>query len=548
MYLSGVKKTVAVVFILCTQFLFGQNPLVKQWDHRFGGSDDERLASSFQQTSDGGYILGGSSISGNSGDKTQDNWDPTYATFDYWIVKLNALGIKQWDKVLGGLNNDWCTSLQQTSDRGYIFGGWSMSDSGGDKTQNTFGGMNPDYWIVKSDSLGNKLWDKDFGGSLSDYLSSIIQTKDGGYLLGGISSSGISGDKTQASWGQEDYWIIKTDALGNKQWDKDFGGTNFDRLHSLRQTSDGGYILGGDSFSGISGDKTESSRGSDDYWIVKIDSLGNKEWDKSFGGTGGDYLNSLIQTNDRGYMLGGISNSDSSGDKTQPRWGINDYWIVKTDSLGNKLWDKDFGGTDDESFLGNILQTSDGGFVMAGLSGSNISGDKTENNLGLNQTWVVKTNSSGIKQWDRTFLINGKVLQGFIVQTEGCYVVADENNGTIGGDKSEDSWAGTLDYWIIKLCEVDSVNNILQSPLTNPQLLLTPNPTTSLLTLRAGEIKIEKVGVYNMLGEEVMNVANITHGFNRGALSIDISQLPPGIYIVQATAGEKVWRGKVVKE
>src|SRR5204863_32675 len=147
------------------------------------------------------------------------------------------------------------------------------------------------------------------------------------------------------NWGNIDYWIVKTDSIGNKQWDKDFGGTNNDELFSIQQTADGGYILGGCSVSGISGDKTQVNWGDIDYWIVKTDSLGNKQWDKDFGGTSDDFLYSMQQTADGGYILGGISSSGISGDKTQVTWGNSDYWIVKTDSLGNKQWDKDFGGT-----------------------------------------------------------------------------------------------------------------------------------------------------------------------------------------------------------
>jgi hypothetical protein len=152
-------------------------------------------------------------------------------------------------------------------------------------------------------------WDARFGGSDNDYLSSLQQTSDGGYILGGFSFSGISGDKTQASQGNDDYWIVKTDANGTKQGDARFGGSDNDYLSSLQQTADGGYILGGYSASGISGDKTQKSRGDYDYWIVKTDVNGVKQWDERLGGSAGDLLISLHQTADGGYILGGYSNS-----------------------------------------------------------------------------------------------------------------------------------------------------------------------------------------------------------------------------------------------
>ncbi|MBX7141222.1 MAG: T9SS type A sorting domain-containing protein [Chitinophagales bacterium] len=227
-------------------------------------------------------------------------------------------------------------SLELASDGGYILGGYSYSGISGDKTQASQGLS--DYWIVKTNANGIKQWDSRFGGSEDDWLNSLDQTLDGGYILGGLSESGISGDKTQPSQGHHDYWIVKTDVNGIKQWDARYGGDWTDWLYSIDQTSDGGYILGGLSNSGISGDKTQESQGGDDYWIVKTDANGLKQWDTEFGGWQHDWLFSLQQTSDDGYILGGRSLSGMNGDKTQPNWDTipdyygnfaSDYWIVK---------------------------------------------------------------------------------------------------------------------------------------------------------------------------------------------------------------------------
>ncbi len=426
---QSLSVVVLCLCISCSHFSFSQNPLVKMWDKRFGGIDAEGFYS-IQQTSDGGFILGGISYSPISGDKTQNTWGSS----DYWIVKTDSLGSKQWDKDFGGTSDDWLPSLQQTVDGGYILGGNSKSGIGGDKTQNTWSMDTADYWIVKTDSLGNKQWDKNFGGTNWEDLSSIQQTADGGYILGGTSASDISGDKTQNTWGTtSDYWIVKIDALGNKQWDKNFGGMGNDHLQSILQTSDGGYIFGGYSASNSSGDKTQNLWGFTDYWIVKTDSLGNKQWDKDFGGTDWQRLYSIQQTNDGGYILGGWSTSSISGDKTQDTNGDYDYWILKTDSLGNKQWDKDFGGSDRDEFR-FVQQTNDGGYLLSGDSDSPISGNKTESNLGNKQTWLVKTDSLGNILWDKTAhtLIGG--YQGLAIQThENCNVIANNTSGGIGG-------------------------------------------------------------------------------------------------------------------
>jgi hypothetical protein len=550
------------ILILIFQFLifnyqsFSQNPLVKQWDKRFGGSDWDELTC-IQKTADGGYILGGKSLSDSSGDKTQSTWGGNY---DYWIVKIDAFGNKQWDRDFGGTGGDELNSIQQTSDGGYILGGFSASGIGGDKSQDTWGQY--DYWIVKIDSSGSKQWDKNFGGTGIDQLFAIQQTNDKGYILGGISTSGISGDKSQATWGQNDYdyWVVKTDSLGNKQWDKDFGGTDLDFLYCIEQTDDMGYLLGGTSFSDSSGDKTQPLWGGRDYWIIKTDSLGNMQWDKDYGGISTDMLYSLTQTTDRGYILGGESNSGISGDKTQTTWGgplDKDFWIIKIDSLGNKQWDKDFGGTDLENRFKCISQTTDGGYLFSGVSYSNISGDKTEDNLGPEQTWAIKTDSFGIKQWDKTLRTNTSAgdFAGFAIQTNNeCYAFANFTLAGTGGDKTQPCW-GNYDYWIIKFCDSTLTTSIPQLPNTQLPFSIFPNPTTSIIQLtfntkHNAQLMCE---IINVMGERVwasplaslQQTSPLTplHGRGEGYATLDVSFLAKGMYVVRVGDGT-VWENK----
>jgi len=455
-----MKKILLIFYFINFNFnfTFSQSPLAKAWDQRYGSLGWDELRT-FRQTKDGGYILGGYSYAGIGGDKTQVNRDMVGYSADYWIIKTDAFGHIQWDKSFGGGDNDFLFSVQQCSDNGYLLGGHSVSGIGGDKTQASNGDF--DYWIVKTDSLGNQQWDKDFGGTSEDYLYSIQQTSDNGYILSGYSNSGIGGDKTQASWGQSDFWIVKTDSLGNIQWDKDFGGTNVEMYGCIQQTNDGGYIVGGMSNSGIGGNKTQTVWGNFDYWIVKTDASGNIQWDRDFGGYGNDWLNSLQQTSDGGYILASRSESGYGGDKTQNLQGgftDSDFWILKIDSLGNKNWDKSYGGTGIEDMFGNVFQTNDGGYLLGGNSFSNSSGDKTENNLGTAQGWFIKADSSGNKQWDETLLTlpDDKMPAYGIQCSDGCYVFAKPSFGGLAGDKSQlnrDVTNSTNDYWMIKLCD-----------------------------------------------------------------------------------------------
>ena len=524
--------------------------MVKKWDKRFGGTDSD-VFNRFQQTKDGGYILGGYSGSGISGDKTQNAW----GNYDYWIVKIDSVGNKMWDKRFGGTGGDFLTSLQQTADGGFMLGGSSVSGISGDKTQANWDttGLTQDYWVVKTDSMGNKQWDKDFGGTNIDNLYSLQQTADGGYILGGYSRSGISGDKTQACWDtssyyyyQGDYWIVKTDSLGNKQWDKNFGGFNVDKLTSLQQTSDGGYILGGFSYSDISGDKTQPSWYIYyyDYWIVKTDSSGNKQWDKDFGGTTDDELFSLQQTADGGYILGGYSNSGISGDKTQNTWGNYDYWIVKTDSLGNIQWDKDFGGSKKDHDIGNISITADGGYLVAGTSYSNSNGNKTENNLGPEQMWIVKTDSLGIIQWDKTILTHGHEELSLAVQTkDGCFAVANYTKAPIGGYKTQPNWDTTnvtVDYWMIKFCDSTLTTNLTPALSEGEGVAIAPNPVNEEFKVQSSKFKVERIEIFNLLGETMICVSPSPSG------RVRVGLLPNGLYIIKAHTEKSIFQQKLV--
>ena len=535
-----MKKILFTLFCFAlhcsTHILYAQAPSLKMWDYRYGGNNGERLTC-FEQTADGGFIIGGFTASDSGGNKTQH----LQGGFDYYVVKVDADGVLQWEKDFGGTSDDLLYSVKQCKDGGYILGGTSYSGINGDKTQDNWGYT--DYWIIKTDSNGVKQWDKDFGGTDIEGFYSLQQTYDGGYILGGYSYSPISGNKTQDSIGQKDYWIIKTDSAGIMLWDKAYGGTEDDWFYSLQQTADSGFIFGGFSNSNISGDKTQVSQGGYDYWIVKTDSAGNKQWDKDYGGTSIDGLFSLQQTHDGGYILGGISLSGIGGDKTQPSWGAYDYWIVKTDAIGNKQWDKDFGGTLNEEVFGNVMQTSDSGYLVAGLSYSNISGDKTENNLGLEQAWIVKTDSSGSKLWDKTVFTPGHDETGFAGETkDGCYFITTFNSSNVGGYKSQPAWNNSDDYWIVKLCDSSLVAG-LQPAVDNWQFAILPNPNDGNFEINLSNQQPEtnnKINVFDSFGRLVFTSQLTTHNTQ---LHLNLAD---GIYFIEVNSDGQSLRKKFV--
>lgn len=457
------NKVILAVSLLAISSNSSQAQLSKQWDYRFGGTaiDEFHDVLSIIDTNnfDGkGYLLAGYSESGIGGDKTT----ASQGSGDFWLINLNSQGVKQWDKSYGGSAYDELFEVQQTNDGGFILGGWSNSGISGDKSQASIGAG--DYWVVRTDMHGTKLWDKTFGGTSEDYLQSIKQTNDGGYILAGRSNSGISGNKTQANRGTVgvnwDYWIVKISSTGAFQWDQTYGGVEDDWLFSIEQTNDGGYILGGYSNSGITGEKSQASQGLDDYWIIKTDASGVKQWDKSFGGTSADQLQMVTQTSDGGYLLGGASASGATGDKSQASRGNFDYWIVKTTAAGVKQWDKRFGGTSADNLF-DIIQTTDGGYLLGGASSSAAGGDKSQGNQGTVGTsfdyWLVKTDANGIAQVDKRFGGTSDDYAKSISETpDGNYVLAGWSTSGANGDKTQ-ATRGSIDYWMLKVSGPNSV-------------------------------------------------------------------------------------------
>lgn len=345
-----------------------------EWQKSFGGSDYDETYS-IQQTTDGGYIVAGYSKS-NDGDVTGHHGS-FYS--DYWIVKLDNTGNIQWQKSLGGSISDWVYSIQQTTDGGYIVAGSSNSNNG-DVTGN-HGGY--DYWVVKLYSTGNIEWQKSLGGSDDEWAESIQQTTDGGYIVAGYTNSN-DGDVTGNHGGYGyDYWIVKLDNSGNIEWEKSLGGSGNDYANSIQQTTDGGYIVAG--FSDSNDGDVTGNHGHWDYWIVKLDSTGSIQWQKSLGGSAYDYAYSIQQTADGGYIVAG--DSDSNNGDVSGNHGQLDYWIVKLNSCGNILWQKSLGGSSGD-YARSIQQTTDGGYIVAGFSESN-DGDVTGNH-GITDYWIVK--------------------------------------------------------------------------------------------------------------------------------------------------------------
>ncbi len=361
------------------------------WQKSFGGSGAD-LLQSVRLTRDGGFILAGTSDSKKGGQKKDDG----FGKEDFWIIKLNARGGEQWQRTIGGSGQELLQSIAPTSDGGYLLAGSSSSaksekiiagqpDPFG-KSEAGFGNL--DYWIIKLDSEGKIEWQKVFGGQYADQLRSAVQTRDGGYLLAGSSNSPESGNKSEKCYGMSDYWVIKLDTKGELEWQKAYGGEGDDQLQAALQAKDGNFLLAGSSSSATTGNKNASNGKGTDFWLLKIDALGEVIWQKTYDIGKADLLTSLEESKDGSLLLGGHAQSETYVTRKKDAVGINDYIAIKTDDKGEEQWTRTV-GSGGEDILRKAIETRDGGYILAGTSMGSPSRDR-HSGQGRNDFWVVK--------------------------------------------------------------------------------------------------------------------------------------------------------------
>ncbi|MBN1861214.1 MAG: PKD domain-containing protein [Candidatus Thermoplasmatota archaeon] len=360
----------------------------EEWNKTFGRTNID-VGYCVKQTADAGYIISGYTRSyGASG-------------HNVWLIKTDYYGNEQWNKTFGGSLDDEGQSVQQTSDNGYIITGWTKS----------YGSGMQDLWLIKTDSSGNEQWNKVFGGTNDDAGTSVQQTTDGGYIIAGYTSS--------FSVGSVDAWLIKTDSSGNQQWSQPLGGLSSDGAWCVQQTTDGGYILTGWTYSSGPG-------ALGNVLLLKTDSAGSQQWSKAFGGTDVDRGYFVQQTTDGGYIITGYTDSYGAG--------LYDVLLIKTDSSGNEQWTKTFGGTGRD--YGNCVdQTLDGGYIIAGYTLSYGAGG--------DDVWVIKTDAAGVKEWDETYGGASSDVAYSLQQTTDTGYIITGHTLSYG--------AGVHDVWLIKI-------------------------------------------------------------------------------------------------
>lgn len=552
-----------------------------EWQKSFGGSGTD-LLQSIELTSDGGYILAGTSNSPKGLDKKEEGFGGN----DFWIIKLNALGREEWQQTLGGLGEDNLSSIRQVKGGGYIVGGSSNSGAMENsanlkylqaKSEDTCGNM--DYWILYLDTNGEISWQKTYGGNYADLLRVIEPTNEGGYIVGGYSNSTISCDKSDENLGDGgDMWILKLDEKGLIQWQKTIGGENDEQLSCIKQTIDGGYIIGGNSNSArtSNGDKINGN----DFLVLKLDYQGEIEWSSPYDFGPEDILTSIIENSDATFVVAGYSAySSHSIQKGQSNsTDGNDYIIIKIKSNGEKIWEKKV-GSKGEDVLKKAFEMRDGSFLLAGTSNP-----EAENNKGISS---LKNNFFNNEEIDGV-----AELKDYLKSEANAYIaddiddikkklksandalnniseritvqLPDENsiirqqNGSsrstlsrkdqgstndIGAKKnlnaSKDKTInfGNRDFWVVKLKEKD------QKLKNSIEIEASPNPTKSFTNVIIPFNYTDGTATLFDLSGRLLQSLEIKNQI----VPIDLSQFPEGIYIINIKTDKGTGSVKVMK-
>ncbi len=419
--------------------------------------------------------------------------------FAFSYLYAQSPGTK-WTKTFGGIYSESGSSVEQTSDGGYIIAGSTTS----------FGSGQSDVYLIKTNSLGDTIWTRTFGGNLEDIGYSVEQTSDGGYIIAG---------PTQSYGGPpEDFYLIKTDSLGDTLWIRNYGGTEQQRAYSIQQTTDNGYIV-----AGLEYDMTYDSY---NILLIKINYLGDSIWSKVYGGEP-DYVGkSICQTFDGGYIIVGYTRSAIKS---------SDIYLIKTNSLGDTLWTRAYGGNSRDVGQ-SVQQTADGGYIIAGYTCS----------FGVDSSdvYLIKTDSLGDTLWTKTY--------GGITWDIGNQVQQTADSGYVVVGNTESFGVGGYDVYLIKTKSVSGVEN--ENTRNNFSISkCIPNPFFSKTNVeyilpKSTDVKI---AIYNYLGQVVREIANERK--NKGKYSIEWdgkdnkkNKLPSGVYILRIETGENTASHKLL--
>jgi hypothetical protein len=537
------KITTTLLLIFCSLIAVAQPSI--EWQVSLGGTlrdeldEGNSIYNNVILTSDAGVAFAGASWS-NDGDVTGHHGLQT--TSDMWCGKLDSLGGLEWQKSLGGTGDDRARGLCQTADGGYAIIGDSGSDDG-DVTGHIGSADTIDVWVVKLDDQGNIQWERSYGGTGLDSGVDIKQTENGDFVLGSDTWS-FNGDVSQNK-GSSDFWFTRVDSAGVIQWERSFGGSSSDRLRAFQLAPDGGIIAIGLTTSDDGDITFNTSTILPAIWVIKIDSIGNKEWDKCFSGIGFSLNqgNDIQNTPDGGFILNSYTNATNGNIACTN--GTAESWVAKLDDTGNVEWSHCYGGPGVE-FGKTVRLTPDGGYLIS--SSTDGAGGLVSNHIGGTDCWIVKTDSLGNVEWDGTYGgTEAEVLTTAIPAPDGGYILGAESGSNDVDVSGHHGALGDNDIWIVKLAPLSVGVDEPADAVTS--ISVYPNPTEGQMQLSIelfdkGLVQIE---LLDIRGRVVKKISSKEFNAGTHQLHVNTKDIDNGMYLVKLSTTKNIQTTRVMK-
>ncbi|MFP3591364.1 T9SS type A sorting domain-containing protein [Chryseobacterium sp. SIMBA_038] len=521
-----MKKLYMSALTMCTISVLYSQEVIWQKDIK---SNTQDFLSQVTTTIDGQYLITGSSIQSKklSTDNKQNNG------YDFHLVKLNQQGEEVWEKYFSGQNHDFLSATVATQEGGFLLSGTSYSGKGLDKKEDSKGGS--DIWLIRLNEFGDELWQKTLGSSSDEEARSVIQTTDLGFFVAGNVQNSAKG------YGSKDILIIKLDKNGKELSQLILGGKGLDEVEKMIPTKDGGALLGIYSRSNAGGSKKTENFGEGDYWIIKLNKDGKVEWEKNFGGKGDDHLRTLALTSN-GFLIGGESRSERSGNKTVGIEEGTDVWLISLNERGDEIWQKSFNFKNRDVLMGMsvINRESDGngkstkGVLIGGYTQAEGRIESDDEKF-----WILYLDENGNEQWRKH--VKGESskkeerLSDIKLNRDGSILLA----GTSAEELGKENWK------IVKLGD-----KLIDQLIVKQDIKIYPNPVSDYAYveigfegLREGAFEAE-INLYDMSGRQLQSLKT-----KNKVTKINTQSLIQGAYLVTVkTNTNKTANAKLIKK
>ncbi|MBL1281554.1 MAG: T9SS type A sorting domain-containing protein [Fluviicola sp.] len=497
-----MKALIFTYALIVSFFSLSQNPPIL-WQQNIGGSGDDLLVKiNIPGSTD--YFLIGNSDSNISGDKTENS----RGFNDIWIVKMDINHTILWDKTIGGDNSDVYRASVVANNELFIVSS-SNSTISGEKTIAPFNSSN-DIWLLCLDLNGNIQWQSLYGGDGNEGgLSSIIELPNSNLLIGTQSSSGITGNKTEANIGLSDFWLIEVNTIDGTIINQNtIGSSQTDNIRQLMLTPNNTILIVGEANQGVSGDKTDNGYGLTDVWLVETDLNLSVINNICIGGTALDFYNwGNVAYIDGYYYLMTSSSSPISGNKTAPYFGSfdaferPDYWLIKMDTNFNIIWDRTYGGNVDDNG-GNVYRLSNNRLLITGTSETNINGNKTSPKYGNRDFWVLIIDTSGVIIAQETYggSLDDLLSVSSSTITNGVFYLSGGSESPVSGVKTVPTNGG-YDAWILEI-DASGFLNTEKIEGVNTTISVYPNPSSGEVNFKFADLEEDvEVTFYSVDGK-----------------------------------------------